>query len=94
MSDDYIYSKSPLRNLSGNITGAHLYMEVNVPFGGGIQPENVYANSAEAAAAYLCDYAFYIEVGHWSINIADGGCSFSPFEYGNYEFERKVRECV
>ena len=93
MNDNYIYSRSPLHTLSGNVTGAHLYMEVNVPCGG-VQPFNIYANSAEAAAAYLCDYARYIGVGHWSINIVNGGCSFSPFEGGNYEFEKKVREFV
>lgn len=93
MNDDYIYSESPLRNLSGNLIGAHLYMEVNVPFDGEIHADNVYANSAEAAGAYLRDYARYAEVGKWSIGVVDG-CGFSVFEDGNYEFKKKVREFV
>lgn len=90
---DYIYSDSPLRNLGGNLVGAHLYMEVNVPFGGGIQPVNVYSNSASAAEAYLLNYARYVEVGHWTIATVDG-CSFSVFEKGNYEYRKDVRACV
>ncbi len=90
-NSNYIYSDSPLRNLSGNLTGAHLYMEVNVPFGGGIQAVSIYANSAEAAGVYLRNYARYAEVGHWTIGTVDG-CGFSVFEKGNYEYRKAVRE--
>lgn len=80
----HVYSKTQMYDINGNVTGACLTMEVNVPCGG-IQRTNIYANSTKAAVIYLYDYARYVGVGHWYIGVAEG-CNFSTVAAGNYEF--------